>query len=70
MKKLDRILESLHDSQWHSLDEIRAQFSLSEDKTNEIIHFLEEQEFITIDDERGRIKIKSSGLEFLALPSE
>jgi len=70
MKKLDRILESLHDSQWHPLDEIGAQFSLSEDKTNEIIHFLEEQEFITIDDERGRIKIKSSGLEFLALPSE
>ena len=70
MKSVDRILESLRDSQWHSLDEIRAKFSLPEDKATEIIHFLEEQGFVGIDNERGGVKIKPLGLEFLALPSE
>ncbi len=70
MKPLDEILELLKDSQWHSLDEIRAQVSLSEDKLKEIIRFLEEQEFISIDKNKMRAKISPLGLTFLELPSE
>lgn len=75
LKFLDEILESLRDLQWHSLDEIRAQSSLSlpkgmEDKLNIIIPFLEKQEFISIDEEGGRARIKPLGLKFLGLPSE
>lgn len=70
MKHLDIVLESLEDSQWHSLDEIRGHFSLSEDKLKRIIRFLEEEEFISFDEERGRAKINPLGLTFLALPSE
>jgi len=75
LKFLDEILESLRDSQWHSLDEIRTQISTSlpmgaEDTSNKIISLLEEQEFISIDKESGRAKIKPLGLKFLGLPSE
>lgn len=70
MKRLDIVLESLHDSQWHSLDEIRALFSLPEDKLKKIVRFLEEVEFISFDEERGRAKINSLGLAFLTLPPE
>ncbi len=70
MKRLDIVLESLHDSQWHSLGEIRALFSLPEDKLKKIIRFLEEGEFITFDEERERAKINPLGLTFLTLPSE
>ncbi|MGB7532630.1 MAG: hypothetical protein WA977_06600 [Halobacteriota archaeon] len=75
LKFLDEILESLRDLQWHSLDEIRTQVSLSlplsaEEKLNKILPLLEIQEFISIDVERGRAKIKPMGLKFLGLPSE
>lgn len=70
MKPLDKILELLQDSQWHSLDEIRTQVSLSEDKLKEIIRFLEEQEFISMDKNKMRAKIRPLGLTFLELPSE
>ena len=69
MKRLDTVLESLHDSRWHSLDELRAHFSLSEDKLKKIIRFLEEEEFISFGEERGRAKINPLGLAFLELPS-
>ena len=64
------VLESLHDSQWHSLDEIRALFSLPGDKLKKIVRFLEEEEFISFDEERERAKINPLGLTFLTLPSE
>ncbi len=75
LKFLDEILESLRDLQWHSLDEIRTQVSPSlplsaEEKLNKILPLLEIQEFISIDVERGRAKIKPMGLKFLGLPSE
>ena len=70
MKHLDIVLESLHDSQWHSLDEIRALFSLPGDKLKKIVRFLEEEEFISFDEERERAKINPLGLAFLTLPSE
>ncbi len=70
MKHLDIVLESLHDSQWHSLDEIAALSSLPEDKLKKIIRFLEEEEFISFDEERERAKIKPLGLTFLQLPLE
>lgn len=70
MKRLDIVLESLYDSQWHSLDEIRTHFSLPEDKLKKIIRFLEEEEFISFDEERERAKINPLGLTFLTLPSE
>ncbi|MCW3132970.1 MAG: hypothetical protein N2V78_01370 [Methanophagales archaeon] len=70
MKHLDIILESLHDLQWHSLDEIAALFSLPEDTLKKIIRFLEGEGFISFDEERGRVKIKPLGLTFLQLPPE
>jgi len=70
MKPLDKILELLQDSQWHSLDEIKARVSLSEDKLKKIVRFLEEQEFISEDKNKGEAKIKPLGLTFLELPSE
>ena len=70
MKHLDIVLESLHDSQWHSLDEIRTHFSLPGDKLKKIVRFLEEEEFISFDEERERAKINPLGLAFLTLPSE
>jgi transcription initiation factor IIE alpha subunit len=70
MKSIDTILERLQDSQWHSLDELRGRVSLSENQVERIITLLEENEFINLDDEKTRAKIRTSGLRFLKLPLE
>lgn len=75
LNRLDGILESMRDLQWHSLDEIRTQVSISlpkgaEDELNRFISLLEEQGFFSIDERSGRVKIKPLGLKFLGVPSE
>lgn len=66
MKSLDRLLEMLRDSQWHSLDEIENGTSLPENKLIEISSRLQEMEFI--EKEKNMLRIKQRGLKFLELP--
>ncbi|MGB2840891.1 MAG: hypothetical protein WBC40_00185 [Halobacteriota archaeon] len=51
------------------MDEIKAKFYfLLEDKLDEVIRFLEEQQLIKLDRNKRRAKINSLGLRFLELP--
>jgi len=68
MKSVDKTLELLQDSQWHSLDDIRFQVSLSEDKFKKIISFLVKIDFISLDSYKSCVGIKPLGLKFLELP--
>lgn len=62
MNSLDRILEQLQDTQWHSLDEIKNSIPLPPNKLNEVIVFLQKQAFI---DKRGsKLRITCRGLRF------
>ncbi|MGB2728476.1 MAG: hypothetical protein WBD09_08360 [Halobacteriota archaeon] len=70
MKALDGILELLHDSQPHSLDEIKAQIPLPAEKLTPILDFLAELEFIELMRENPEATITPLGLSFLELPSE
>lgn len=70
MKALDRVLELLEDSEWHSLDETKAQIPLPEGKFAPILRFLADFGFITLEGERSVAKIKPLGLTFLELPVE
>jgi len=65
MKTLDKILEQLQDSQWHSLDEIKKSIYLPSDKLNIMVCFLEKQAFINM--KSGMLKITYLGLKFLHL---
>ena len=67
MKSIDTILEQLRDSQWHSLDELRSHVSLSDDTVKRIVALLEENEFVNLDIDRARAKIRTPGLRFLEL---
>ena len=68
MEVFDRILERLCDLWWHSLEEIRAEFSLPEAVLYNIIRFLEEQAFIELDKDKNAVRIKPLGVIFLELP--
>ena len=68
MAVLDRTLDLLCDSRWHSVDEIKAEFSLPEYVLYDLIHFLEGQAFIELDKEKNAVKIKPLGVKFIELP--
>lgn len=70
MKALDGILELMGDSEWHSLDEIKAQIPLPDEQFAPILCFFADFGFITLDGERSVAKIKPTGLTFLELPVE
>ncbi len=65
MKIIDKILELICDTQWHSIDEIRKSILLPSDELNEVICFLEKQGFIN--KEKEKINITDLGKKFLAL---
>ncbi len=65
MKVLDNILEQLHDTQWHNLEEIKNNITLPSDKLNMMLSFLEKQSFIDVNN--GKLKITGLGLKFLNL---
>lgn len=67
MKYLDRILEHLQDSEWHSVEEVGRETSTPDDNLKEILCFLQERSLIVKENER--IKITPEGLNFLELPS-
>ncbi len=64
---LDKILDMLRNSHWHSIDEIKKEIPMPEDKLNEAIYFLQEQGYINRKNEK--LRITSGGLKFLELPS-
>ncbi|KCZ72745.1 hypothetical protein ANME2D_01179 [Candidatus Methanoperedens nitroreducens] len=67
MKNLDRILELLSDFKWCSINEIKTRISLPSDRLNEALSFLQEQSFISREDEK--LRITPRGLKLLEIPS-
>lgn len=65
MKYLDRTLELLRDSQWHSIMSIKKEISLPDEKLNTIISFLHG----FVERENENMRITSLGLRFLELSS-
>ena len=65
MNSLDKILELLQDTQWHSLDEIKRVISLPSDKLNEVVYFLQKEAFV--DKKDSKIRITCTGLKLSQL---
>lgn len=66
MKHIDMVLELLKDTQWHSIESLKKEIPLKNEKLNKIISFL--QEFKFTDKENEMIRISSLGFRFLKLP--
>lgn len=66
MKSLDRTLELLRDSNWHSVEEVQREIALPSETLNKVLGFLQEQAFV--DKENGMLRITPVGLKLLGLP--
>lgn len=65
MSAIDQILLLLKDGNWHKLEEIMQIVSLSQDKTEKIVSFLNEYEFVDLRDNSKEVKIQSTIREFI-----
>jgi DNA-binding IclR family transcriptional regulator len=65
MSALDNILWLLKDGKWHDVQEITNTVALPKAKAEMVINFLEEYNFIQLDQDVKKIKLQTSMLEFI-----
>ena len=65
MAKIAGVLEMLSDGEWHTLQRIRRKMKLNKDQIQQIALFLEEYEFVTIDETKNKIRIEEAVRKFL-----
>jgi len=66
MKQLDEILMILQDSTWSECSEIIKGLNISKNQFLEVIHFLQNQQLVELNNDG--IRITSEGIKFLELP--
>ncbi|MCD4842681.1 MAG: hypothetical protein K8R08_11905 [Methanosarcinales archaeon] len=66
MKQLDEILMILQDSTWSECSEIIKGLTISKSQFLEVIHFLQNQQLVELNNDG--IRITSEGIKFLELP--
>jgi predicted transcriptional regulator len=62
---IDKILKSLTDSHWHSIEEVEKEIPVPENKFHYALDFLKEQSFVDV--QENKIMITSKGLKILEL---
>ncbi len=66
MKQLDEILMILQDSNWTECSEIIEGLTISKNQFQEVIHFLQNQQLVELNNDG--IRITYEGKKFLELP--
>jgi DNA-binding IclR family transcriptional regulator len=64
MSTIDEILWLLKDGEWHSLEEIAEKAEIPQVKAEMVVSFLGEYDFIQINKDLKKVKLKPSILEF------
>jgi len=65
LQEIEEIVSLIKNGQWHSLEDVTEKTELPEIKTNEILQFLANYNFIDLDRERKKVKVTPSLMEFL-----
>jgi hypothetical protein len=64
MSTIDEILWLLKDGEWHDLEEITEKAEIPQVKAEMVVSFLGEYDFIQINKDLKKVKLKQSILEF------
>lgn len=63
--KIAEVLRILDDGRWHSIDEIEHKAKLNSSQSKKITEFLNRYDFVTVNDDRNRVKLKEAARRFL-----
>lgn len=64
LQEIEEIISIMKNGQWHTLEDVTKKTELPEIKTNEILQFLANYNFIDLDRERKKVKVTLSLMEF------
>jgi len=65
MSAIDEILCSLKDGEWHDLEEVTKKVALPKFKVELAVNFLEEYDFIQLNESARKIKLQPAILKFI-----
>ena len=65
MSTIDDVIMLLKDGKWHDIQEVTETVALPKPKTEMIISFLKEYNFIQHEEDTKKIKLQASMLEFI-----
>ncbi len=63
--KIAKILDILDDGQWHSIKDINLAAKLNDSQSKAITKFLSFYDFIKLDEEKKKVKLKETARKFL-----
>lgn len=64
LQEIEEIVSIMKNGQWHTLEDVTKKTELPEIKTNEILQFLANYNFIDLDREHKKVKVTPSLMEF------
>ncbi len=62
--KIARILELLNDGQWHTPGDLQKNTELDKNQIQKVIAFLEEYQFVTVNETRKEIRLQEAMRKF------
>ncbi len=65
-QRIAEMLEILDDGQWHLSAEIKRKMKLTNGQVKQVIDFLREYDFVTVDDASRKIRISKEVRDFLS----
>ena len=65
-QRIAEMLEILNDGQWHLSAEIKRKMKLTNDQVKQVVDFLREYDFVTVDDASRKIRISEEVRDFLS----
>jgi len=63
--KIARVLETIKDGEWHTLEEVRRKVKLTRNQIQQVASFLEQYEFTETDKTKRKIRMKETAKSFL-----
>ena len=65
LQEIDEVMDIIKNGQWHTLEDIINKTKLPKPKTNKILEFLANYNFIDLDSKHKKVKVTHSLMKFL-----
>jgi len=65
LQEINEVVDLIKNGQWHTLEDIANKVELPKPKTNKILEFLANYNFINLDSEHKKAKVTLSLMKFL-----
>ena len=65
LREIDEVVDLIRDGQWHQLEDVVNKIKLPKPKTDKILEFLADYDFIDLDNKHKKVKANPALTKFL-----